>query len=550
MVIARGWMVVQRGGRVALAGRAGGEDGHDERMVLRTITPERSWAGEHFGLQVSAGDQELRVARPVDGAAGCCWCHAPDVIVVASDAAMAQRSGYWQPEIDWGGLDAALRRGGLPDARTALTGLTELLPGEVLTIGAGLETKVASYWSPWDEIGRSALGDAAAAAGMLRADIADAVAQSAAPYRRVLVAVSGGLDSSVVAAALVATGKQVVAFTMYTDDADGDERREAAMLASALNLPLVARRYRLDDVDVDQPLAPALVRPIGRAQGLAFDRQARAVAAEAGTEALFTGNGGDSVFCLSRSGVALSDRLLACRSPSAWAATLRDLQQLTRAGHPRLLARAVRRALPGQRRYHWRADHHFLSTVAEERDRRLDHPWLHPPSAFLPGKMVHVAMLLRVQQAIQDYGMLGSAPVLSPLMAQCVVATALRVPTWRWIDGGRDRAVARRAFADILPEALLARRGKGGPDSFAIQILEAFRARIRARLLGGRLAAEGLLDVETLDRSLAVRGPFRSSDYVRLLQLLDAENWVRHWERAGGTSAPGINRHRAAEALP
>jgi len=69
----------------------------------------------------------------------------------------------------------------------------------------------------------------------------------------------------------------------------------------------------------------------------------------------------------------------------------------------------------------------------------------------------------------------------------------------RWRAGGRDRAVARAAFAADLPPAIIGRRSKGGPDGFSAIVLREHRTAIRERLL----ARERGISVAEVERHLA-----------------------------------------------
>src|SRR3546814_984119 len=76
----------------------------------------------------------------------------------------------------------------------------------------------------------------------------------------------------------------------------------------------------------------------------------------------------------------------------------------------------------------------------------------------LPGKAAHVAMLARAQKSIELYPRADAPPQIVPLLSQPVVELCLSIPTWQWVHGGRDRAVARAAFAGILPDLLVERK--------------------------------------------------------------------------------------------
>jgi asparagine synthase (glutamine-hydrolysing) len=161
------------------------------------------------------------------------------------------------------------------------------------------------------------------------------------------------------------------------------------------------------------------------------------------------------------------------------------------------------------------------------------HPWLDAPADALPGKAAHVAMLTRIQGTIDGFSRLEAPPQINPLLSQPIVEACLRIPTWQWCEGGQNRAVARLAFREDLPPRIVNRRSKGGPDSFAFDVIEANRALLREQLLEGVLAQRGLLDLKALENCLDARRWIQRDDYVRLSALAEAEAWVRHWAGLG-----------------
>jgi asparagine synthase (glutamine-hydrolysing) len=325
---------------------------------------------------------------------------------------------------------------------------------------------------------------------------------------------------------------------MFTDDPAGDERMFARDLCDRVGLTLIERPYRLCDIDLDEAIAPNLPRPKDRLQALAFERVHHAVAAEIGADALVTGNGGDHVFGYSQSAAPIADRYLAEGLSSGTLASLIDVCRQTGCS----IGDALRQAwglLRSDRRYRVRPNPLFLHPdfVAGLGDKDWDHPWLDAPAGALPGKAAHVATILRVQPNLEPS--LGTSyPVLNPLVSQPVVEACLKIPSWAWREGGRDRALIRRAFADSLPPAVLDRRVKGTPGRFAAQVLDHFRVAIRDRLLGGRLAASGVIDAAALDGVLAGERPVPDLERVRILELVNAEAWVGHWQSRAKTFEP------------
>jgi asparagine synthase (glutamine-hydrolysing) len=171
----------------------------------------------------------------------------------------------------------------------------------------------------------------------------------------------------------------------------------------------------------------------------------------------------------------------------------------------------------------------------------LAHAWLDAPAATaaLPGKAGHIAALLRAQQTLEP-GRSRHAPVLNPLLSQPLVEACLAIPSWEWRAGGIDRAVARHAFARDLPDSILRRRVKGGPDGFCAEIIRHHRPRIRVRLLDGRLANHRLIDREAVDVLLGGARPIPGEMQVRILDLLDTEAWLDSWSARLAAITPPV----------
>jgi asparagine synthase (glutamine-hydrolysing) len=116
---------------------------------------------------------------------------------------------------------------------------------------------------------------------------------------------------------------------------------------------------------------------------------------------------------------------------------------------------------------------------------------------------------------------------LHPFLAQPLLETCLTMPTWLSIRGGQERAVARRAFRGFVPDAILDRRSKGRFESIFLKGFVAGRGRLESVLLDGRLRALGLLDAARVSACLRRQGQPRDHDYMRLLEIVSAEQWLR-----------------------
>jgi asparagine synthase (glutamine-hydrolysing) len=92
--------------------------------------------------------------------------------------------------------------------------------------------------------------------------------------------------------------------------------------------------------------------------------------------------------------------------------------------------------------------------------------------------------------------------------------------------GGENRSIARAAFESRLPDSILHRRTKGGPDGFLQRLVERNRSKIKDMLLGGHLAAANIIDRSAVDAAIKLEGDRHNHMHFRILELVDAEAWV------------------------
>lgn len=486
----------------------------------------RFWGGF---VVLSSADGRLQVFREPSGAMPCYYATISGGVLIGSSIAALIEACLSRPSVEMGRIANVLYRADLPCQDTALTGVKELLPGDALTISHDNLT-VRDVWSPWDHVAIDVSVDFAEHAERVRRVVKNAVAGWCAASGPTMIGVSGGLDSSILAACMGGKDPPPICVTLATDDAEGDERVYARQVCDHLGLTLIEAEYDLTDIDIGRPARADLPRPTGRLIAQGYSAVVACTVQAHDVQAFFTGNGGDNVFAFSQSAGALADRLI-YEGPfvGSWG-TARNICRLTgcslgQAGW------AALRILARPRRYRWRPDRRFLArSVVAELDRRpLEHPWLDAPPGAFPGKAAHIASLLRIQRHLDGTGQLGDVAVVNPLMALPVIEACLAIPSWMWCQDGRNRSVAREAFRADLPRAIVERISKGGPDAFGARIVEHFRGAIRDRLLGGNLASCGIIDRAALERRLSDERPDWGPDRVRLLELLEAEAWIDHW---------------------
>jgi asparagine synthase (glutamine-hydrolysing) len=485
-------------------------------------------ADAHWGGYVALIDHQrgVSVLRAPLGDLACLVADATDGVAIASDVALLERAGC-RTRIDYRALGRHLAAPDLRGPETCLAGVSEIQGGLRLELGDG-ERRIDEVWTPWKFAQQQRqISDSDDARRRLQDAILHAVAASAGPHGTVILRLSGGLDSSLVAAALSEARIPTVALNLVTGDAAGDERLYARRVAQSLGIELVERRRRLGAVDLRLSAAASLPRPSARAFVQASMTHAHAQAAEHCAGALVDGGGGDNVFCSLQSIRPVVD----CLAAAGWRRALdtaRSVAMLSQVSQWLVLRRAIVARAQKLSGYAFALDCRFLSRdAAAAALGSADHRWLHAPRGALPGKAAHIGLIAAAQSVVEGFDPLDPVPLLSPLISQPVVEACLAIPSWLWFDRGHNRAVARRTFADTLPRTILERRSKGGPDGFIAELYRHHRDAIREMLIDGLLMTNGLLDRAALADALDERGPVQRHDFVRVMQLVDAESWAR-----------------------
>jgi asparagine synthase (glutamine-hydrolysing) len=402
----------------------------------------------------------------------------------------------------------------------------ELLQGCELRIASGAWT-ISTCWTPWLFADPAAMiRDEAEAIDALRAMTRSCVGAWAGCFDKILLSISGGLDSSIVAHCLAHAGTAFSSFNLVTEDPVGDERDYARTMCATVGSELFEIFRDAGRVDLRRSNASHLPRPIARSFAQEMDRISVDLAHETGATAFFGGGGGDSLFCYLQSAAPSADRLLVEGLGLGAIKTIRSMSIQAECSFLTVAAMAVRRAWCRTPAFRIPADTPFLSEQAIHLAAPVTHPWLETPAGALPGKAAHIANLLTMQNHMEGFARERLLPNISPLMSQPLVELCLRIPSWMWSADGRNRMAARRAFAGDLPPAIVNRTGKGTPGTFEIEIFERNHALIRDMLAGGKLAAQGLLDTQAVDGALKRDGPVRGNDHRRILSLIDVEAWL------------------------
>lgn len=486
-----------------------------ERQLLA-----RFW-GRFVGVRFNSDGRLTAILRDPSGALDAVVWSAHGLDFVASDIPFPWGRpliGGWRVSSDR--LATALRDPLLVVGELLLDGPQAVLPGTLRRWPGG---ETVRLWTPAEQVRTEGqVRNATEAAERLRRAVDEAVKGLAARTEAIGAEVSGGLDSSIVAASLAPVAKVRLWLNAHGPDPSGDERGFAEALARrhALRIDYVPRKpaaLSRDDLDV----LPLGLRPAVAGLDLFHDRLWAERCAAAGVTALFTGKGGDSVFA-QPAGPSVYDDLWRRIGPRA----LFDPSLYTLA---RLNERSVWTLVAGARRPHPRrsgpaTDPQLIAASALEPPT---HPWLE--ADLSEARAVQVMGLV---QGLSLHGPSALTPVADlfhPLLAQPVVETCLGLTLDQLTLGRRDRALARRAFADRLPAEIVERRSKGEITAYFGRMIADSLGALRPWLLDGALAGLGLLDRPAAERLLTRENLIWRGRYADLLIIIVFERWVRVW---------------------
>lgn len=492
---------------------------------LRRHLLENCW-GEYLLVQPATNDEpNWCFMRDPSGGVPSVYSIAGSSGFITSDISLAMRLGVYRKEIDWDLVSQRLTYPYTKTSRTTLKNVRELLPGCSLHLN-GRDVTMDQAWSPWDWVHpEKRYANSVQAAGEIRTAVSTVVRSLAQLDESVLLELSGGIDSSIVAACLKDTGAQVTCCTLVTPSPGADERKYAGLMANYLGVELRSQELRFEDAQFDFVPCRSSVNPRVGALQYAVNQQMEEAGERYGVSSYFSGGGGDTVFCYLNGATPAVDAFQQ-RGLLGGLTAIRDLSDMHQCTFWKAGRLALRKLRRGPRNP-YKANTSFLS-AAGIAHTVPDHPWFKCPARTLSGDREKVGDLAGTQVFRETVPRQAKRWFRMPLLSQPIIEACLKAPTWMWIAGGYNRAIARAAFADVLPREIARRRSKGTFTSYYGAVYQRNKYRIRDFLITGTLSAHGLLDAEALSRFFGRDMPPRDESFKRIFELCMVENWIRH----------------------
>jgi asparagine synthase (glutamine-hydrolysing) len=504
---------------------------------------ERYW-GRYVAFLHDEAAQTSWVLRDPSGGLPCLTVRFGGVRIYFSALEDIQPLGLGPFDVNWGYLTAwiCVMRG--HSHSTALSEVGQVLAGECLELRDDVATSTF-YWDALRIANTDIIEDPDEAASALRDSIVDSVGAWASCYSAITLSLSGGLDSSIIYAALrdSPAKENLTCFHYYLTGADMDERRFARLVARSGNSDLLERQR--DSTVSLRPLLDIGASPEPNTY-LYFIERSRLdaeIAAEHRATAVFTGWGGDQLFYRYNAALAAGDYLHYRGMRPEFLRVAFDAAHMDRVSVWHVLREAFAHRFQ-QRRWSLRdevvrARPLIRPDIIHEvyASARFGHPLLSDSRGIPDGKLWHALQMSSPWEYYDPLGRDEDAERLSPLYSQPVLELCLRVPVHLLTLGGWDRAIARRAFYDALPQEVANRKEKGAMDQHLRGVVDHNITFIRELLLDGALVGEGVLDRKRLVTALSGKVSQSCARAAEILDFVGTEAWLRRWRNQGWRAA-------------
>ncbi|MBY0565993.1 MAG: hypothetical protein K2P70_01680 [Hyphomonadaceae bacterium] len=516
------------------------------------IDPTPTWIADRWGAYIAVlidrGFDIVRVLREPSGARSCFLSEINGVRIFFSDAEDFLRLAP-DTRADLGFIRAFLRYPPHVGRRTGLEGVEELAPGEC-AIYPRQGWSIEAAWTPRDFARAKKPLDWCEGKEALRSAADATVKAWGGPHGRIALRLSGGLDSSVMLGLLRRnTEAEVICVTEYWEGApEGDERCYAHAVAGANGAEL--KELRFDPARVTYALclnAGLTAKPTLSLLSLG-NRDLTAFYDGLGASLVTSGQGGDHLFQRSRTPWIAADALCDGVRPGRLMEIALDTARLTGQSVWDVLAAMIVGAarLKSPVRPH-SSVMGALTPAGDDAEAPPDHAWLAKLRWAAPARVLRIHQLLQALSYFDEGALPGGGRTHPLLLSQPIVETCLRVPPYVMTAGGKERALARAAFADLVSLDVARRVTKGETTRYFAAVLASNEAWIRDLLRRGRLVESGVVNSEALERALAGGWLQDGMAADGLYALIAAECWLRNLETARERA---ISALAAASAVP
>lgn len=426
---------------------------------------------------------------------------------------------------------------------TALNGVSEILPGE-LACFLGTTVQRSIEWNPIDIALSNPIENIDSAVESLHRSVHQCVHTWAACYPSIVHRLSGGLDSSIVLSCLTSAPTQpsIIGLNYFGNAPGEDERNYAEMMAAHTGVKLIKQKLDHKIPQFESILdAHRTPRPWGYLYELEHGQFEAAVAAhhgmaQGGISGIFSGTGGDSIFCRGGANYAVTDYLFQHGLRSHLLAVAIDAARISHQSIWPFLITAVRtRARLGQAVSTTNQMPPLVcpmvhSHVFDAIKPSVCHPWLTNTNhrSVPPGIFWHASASVTPPAYYKLFSSEKSPENIFPLLSQPLVELCLRIPIFLHIQDGQDRAVARRTFINKLPTPILLRSQKGHINQHLRDLFDRNLTFVRSLMIDGELVRNNILNRDILEYWLTSSNLRNYKYFEFLCEHICTEVWLRN----------------------
>lgn len=420
---------------------------------------------------------------------------------------------------------------------TGIRGVRKVPHGYYLRLTNHAE-ELGFVWTMREAVDRELRAGDDTAAARLREAILSSVYGHLSGHDRLLVKLSGGLDSNIILAAArhVRPDTEILCVHASFNDPAADEAALAELGARRAGARFVNILYGYDAFSYsrlfDQPLIPEKISSYY--QKCIYDEAKRQYDAFGATIVL-SGHGGDEIFLPPVGTYIAADYMRRYGFSSGLPSVLLDAARHGSESVFRTLLCAIQYGLchkPHAKLYRsvLEGNSYIPPELFEGMDaEQLTHGWLKELRGLPPAKFVHTKIVSHGARSSITYNSQSYFNEVIPLYSQPLIETALGIPSYQLALNGRGRGLVRKAFDDLVPLEIVWRESKATGDQFMSQVVYSQRDFIRSILLDGWLVKNRFLDGAVIEKALDESTISLNDDNAYLLHFVEVEAWVQQW---------------------
>ena len=516
--------------------------------------------GSYVAFLYSTSNRSITVLRSPMSSVPCFQSRIGDLCAFYSSVEDFSSLHLTRLTVDWDLVAAQATNGDYLTSSTGIREITEIQAGDAVSMDShGYST--VRYWDPREICRRPQIEDFETASRLLREATQESIDGWTSRYPNAMLLLSGGLDSSIVLGCMTQSpSRPAITCATYYSDQIGDERRYARAVAAKLDVEL-HELERSMDASLEMILGCRRTsRPL--LSFSAFDRYARdlALAKSHGARAIFDGELGDNVFG-GGTGHEVADYLAMHGLKPGALRVAADYALIAKTSGWQALRTGFREHRDKNKHTYWSILKYIevagydasasglISSDALASYRavasRYIHPWFLDMEGVPLGRFAIVYGLFTMTSGFAEipfaFGAPGDPALISPLSSQPLVELSLKIASFLHVRGGRERAVARHAFARVLPASVANRVGKGTNSQWLHALVNAHASFLRETLWDGFLVRSGILDKYKLERALSLSISNTTVGVLDVIRMLYIEAWLRRWNAvARGAALPPV----------